>query len=796
MREISALKGRQQPSGRQGLAWTVPPIGLLCFGFLCLGLVACGPTPDEAPKSLGSPSSSSLERSRPQVPIYHLVEDFETARIEREVATLELGTPEARSHLLSGWGVDERDDARTYVWGLGEASTLTLFLADVFDSQLVLHGRALEEPGAPPQTVEVHVNGQVAGQVKFGSGFQRSRVDVAAHQLRVGVNRFELRYGRHHRPKDVIEGAQDNRPLAVLWYSLGLHGSRQADSPRVAEETLQLPLGSRVSYFLDIEPGDELVLGSVESGSGVALRAELESSDGVQSWYPETAEPGAAPQRWGLPVQDPQLVRLSLVAGRAETSWWARLGHWLGGDPKASTLLPLVLRSAGSSSEGSNAEPTDAPADAASSQPPPDILIYLIDTLRADRLGTYGYERPTTPRIDAFAESAVVFTHAQAQSSWTRTGVTSLLTGMLPQAHGVNRREEALAPQLVTLAEALEAAGYSTHGWITNGNVDAVFGLDQGFDRYEYLQESEDDVAFHQTAEQLNERVFEHLDTLAPRDQRPPFFLYVHATDPHAPYTPPDDYYERFAAGVDRQRGWLEHVHDISAGRQEAPEGTAEAWSALYDGEIAYTDHHFGKLLDRLQGMGLGESTLVVLVSDHGEEFFEHGGWEHGKTLYGEQLRVPLIVRLPEKEGAGLRLPILANQMDVMPTLLDYIGAELPDLVQGQSLLPWIRGAQAIKDPAYAYLRLGDEHQQSVIDRDFKLIVDMAQRPAQHQLFDLAEDLEETTNVVQDFDLLQGYLDQSLRHLEADLRGRRTSSSRVDVDEDLQRRLEALGYVD
>lgn len=786
-----------RPVTRRGrVGW----LRLLSLHLLVLGLLACSPSPDDAPGPAGT-STSSNQGVGKQLPVYHLVDDFETARIEQEVAELKLGTPEARSHLLSGWGADERDDVRTYVWGLGQASTFDLFLTDVFDSQLELHGRALDVPGAAMQTVEVLVNGRVAGQVEVGTEFERRRVDVSADLLQVGVNRFELRYGRHHRPSEVLEGAQDNRPLAVLWYSLAWHGAQDAGTPRAAAETLELPLGSRVSYFQDIEPGDELVLGAVEQGSGVALRVELETADGVQTWDPEPTQPGGPPRRWALPVDGPRLARLSLTARRAEASWWARLASWLGDGPKASTLLPLVLRpEAEVVGKGESSRP-DAPSAAGTStgETPPDILIYLIDTLRADRLGTYGYDRPTSPRIDAFAESGVVFTHAQAQSSWTRTGVTSLFTGMLPQAHGVNRREDALAPQLVTLAESLKEQGYGTVGFITNGNVDAAFGLDQGFDHYQYLRESEENVFFHQTAERLNSWVFKYLDTLAPRGERPPFFLYVHATDPHAPYTPTDEYYERFAAGVDRQRGWLEHVHDISAGREAAPEGTAEAWSDLYDGEIAYTDHHFGKLLDRLQGMGLAESTFVALVSDHGEEFFEHGGWEHGKTLYGEQLRVPLIVRLPAGEGAGLRLPILANQMDVMPTLLDYVGAEMPELVQGQSLLPWIRGAeaaQAAKEPSYAYLRLGDHHQQSVIDRDFKLIVNMVQRPPEHELFHLAVDLEETTNVMRQFDIEEGYLDQSLRQLEARLRGRRTSSSRAEVDEDLQRRLEALGYVD
>ncbi len=811
-------------------SWIRTTLGTLSHLLLLLSLLAsllaCGgdqpPAPSATVRSAGGVASAAEadtadgDRS-PRLPVHHLLQLFPTAATDTEVASLQLGSPAARAHLLTGWGLDERDDVRSYVWGLGPVSTFELFSSDTYDAELVLHGRAFTYPGASPQTVEVLVNGQSVGQVEIGQDFERLRLAVPASRLRVGRNRFELRYGRHDVPSEIFPGAVDDRSLAVLWYSLTLEGALDAAAPSQQGELLRLPVGSRVSYFEDLRPGDELVLGHVESSNGaVALSVELETADGTVTWSPNDAagaggdgsDDAAGPSRWALPIETPQLARLSLIGGRADGGLWDRLTGWFGGGPAVTVLLPMVMRPAAAVDEASDA-PSDAksaperaipPAEDGSPDMdvPPDIIVYLIDTLRADRLGTYGYDRPISPRIDQFAAGATVFTRAQAQSSWTRTAVTSLFTGMLPQAHGVNRRDEALAPQITTLAEALKEQGYETVGFITNGNVDAAFGLDQGFDHYQYLRESEDNVFFHQTAERLHSWVFKWLDTLAPRGQRPPFFLYVHATDPHAPYTPSDEYYERFAAGVERQRGWLEHVHDISAGRLEAPPGTAEAWSDLYDAEIAYTDHHFGRLLDRLRGQGIDASSLIVLLSDHGEEFFEHGGWEHGKTLYGEQLRVPLIVHLPAGQGAGQRLPILANQMDVLPTVLDYLGAEPPDLVQGQSLLPWMRGTSTEgKDASFAYLRLGARHQHSVIDRDFKLIVDAAQRPHGHELFDIAADMDETRDLASQDRLEEGYLDQTLRRLEAGLRRRgAASSTRVEVDEELRRRLEALGYVD
>lgn len=790
LRSITQSRSVESPSSSTVRRWSLAVLCVVCWATV----LACG-GPEEAAVDPGSTSSSGAPGA--SVPAFHLVNDFSTAVVEQEMARLELGTPEARGHLVKGWGQDERDDVRTYTWGLGPASSFELLLVDVADSRLTLEGRAYDFEGASPQTVDVVVNGAEIGRLTIGADFARHPIDVAAQHLRTGSNHFELRYGRYDRPKDVVEGANDDRPLAVLWYDLELEEAVTAEAPRVQGETLQLPVGTRVSYFEELRPGDELVLGQVDvAGGGAALRVELATADGLQTWHPDAAN-GDGPLRWVLPLETPQLARLSLVGRRASAGVLQRLTGWWGDGPRVDVLLPMVMRAAVDEAEMAGKASTGEATPEDGESVPPDVIIYLIDTLRADHLGVYGYGRPTSPRIDRFAEGATVFTNAQAQSSWTRTGVTSLMTGMLPQAHGVNRRDEALAPEITTLAEAFKAQGYTTLGFITNGNVSATFGLDQGFNHYQYLSESKNSIAVHQTAARLNHWVFKWLDTLAPRGQRPPFFLYVHATDPHAPYTPPGVYYERFAAGVDPLRGRLEHVHGISGGRHEAPEGTAEAWKDLYDGEIAYTDHHFGRLLDKLETMDLAASSMMVLVSDHGEEFFEHGGWEHGKTLYGEQLRVPLIVQLPGREHGGQRLSILANQMDVMPTLLDYVGVELPELVQGQSLLPWIRGEaeDLSKAPSYAYLRLSGRHSESVIDRGFKLIVDSVPNPPAHLLFHVDEDVAETVDMSADRPIEGGFLGQDLRRLEESLRGRGRAATQVEIDDELRKRLEALGYV-
>ena len=728
-------------------------------------------------------------------PLRDLVASFAAAEIELEVARIDLGSAAARPHLLSGWGRDERDDVRTFAWGLGESSALELRIGHPRPLELELHGRAFDFEGAPEQTVTVLLNGERLGTVTMATEFSRQRLAIPVAAQQRGRNVLELVYAHHHRPVDVLDDSEDDRPLAVLWYSVGLVGLRDAGWPSVEGGRVMLPAGSGVLYHQPLAAGDTLVFDRLEL-KGARLELEALWTDGtVQTEIIETS-PGDAGLRWALEAAPRDMAtgaiaRLSLRSVTVEGDWrdWA---PWSAGP---SLALDWPRLEGGTLPAPTVAVPRQGPV------PRPDVIVYLIDTLRADHLGVYGYPRPTSPEIDTFARDATLFLDAQAQTSWTRTAVVSLFTGLLPQVHGVNGRDDALASEVDTLAELLSAAGYETLGFYTNGNVDAAFGLDQGFDHYQYLRESRERPSFHQLSDKVNDWAFKWLDELPPREEREPFLLYLHTTDPHAPYTPPEDLRRQFAAGIDPERGRIDEVHDISAGRRGAPPGTAEAWRDLYDGEIAFVDRQFGRLLERLRALGLYESTVVVLVSDHGEEFGEHGGWEHGKTLYGEQLRVPLLIKLPGGEGAGRQVRARANQVDVLPTLLDYLRIAAP-VLDGRSLLPEILGLRPEgwePDPSFAYLRLGERHASSVVERGFKLVIDDQQTRSAlaRQLFDVASDPAEIQELTRENPLELGFLGQRLAHLDLDLRRRNrgVDPTAATIGDALRERLEALGYV-
>jgi arylsulfatase A-like enzyme len=316
-------------------------------------------------------------------------------------------------------------------------------------------------------------------------------------------------------------------------------------------------------------------------------------------------------------------------------------------------------------------------------------------------------------------------------------------------------------------------------------------GLGQGFATYRHLREGKHD-AIHVLSDRLNEEAFTWLDN---RDQNKPFFLYLHATDPHSPYTPRERFLNESGHQVsDPSIGLIENVKQLR--RNEGTEQQIKDLVALYDAEIAQNDHHFGALLEELERRGILEETLVVLVSDHGEEFFDHGWWQHGKTLYEEQLSVPLVMRFPEGLGRGVVVDEIAQHIDILPTVLETAGVEAPATLPGRSLLGSL-DAEGTGAPPYAisYLDLDGRAAESVLTDDGKLILHHYEEPTRGQLlFDLIADPAEQANLWSQRPVLTGHLLAALRAFNL-THQERLDPEQGEFDEEVTERLKALGYL-
>ena len=345
-----------------------------------------------------------------------------------------------------------------------------------------------------------------------------------------------------------------------------------------------------------------------------------------------------------------------------------------------------------------------------------NVLIYVIDALRADHLSSYGYSRPTSPNLDALAAepTAVRFTHAFSPSTWTKPVAASLLSGCYPPAHGVRTRNDLFISGVPRLPELLQSAGYRTAAVSTIGNVSSALGYGIGFDRFVDLYKEpslvdrrevgntgawklyfEQDITVVLPLAEDVRRQAGGLRDGCVKKRRAALVPVFMGARPHDPYFPPD--------GYDR---WRDPSYDgkidgsSESIRRVRGEADVQRLIDLYDGEIAYTDAQFGLLVDELKAMGLYDDTLIVVVGDHGEAFGDHGDFVHGHLAYDEIMHVPMIMKFPSNRRGrslftghtranGREAGALAQLTDVAPTVLDALGlSSFTQGMQGLSLLP------------------------------------------------------------------------------------------------------------
>ena len=306
---------------------------------------------------------------------------------------------------------------------------------------------------------------------------------------------------------------------------------------------------------------------------------------------------------------------------------------------------------------------------------PRNLLLISVDTLRADHLSCYGYERRTTPRIDTLAATGIRFAQAWANSPWTLPSHATLLSGTHPFWHMVVDDHATIGASVPLLAPILKSRGYSTAA------------VDRGFDRFEDFGLSRGARPLNSVrASEVTEKALEAIRT----NQDRPFFLFAHYFDPHNPYDPPEGWNTRF----DADPSVVPYLGESAYRGALPPPAVLSHIQAQYDEEILYTDAMIGRLLEGMEAMDRLRDTLIVLTSDHGEEFFEHGSWGHGHTLYPEVLHVPLIVSGPGI-GRGKVADGSVRHIDLAPTILDLLSLPAENAFQGRSFAGVLRGLPA-----------------------------------------------------------------------------------------------------
>ena len=430
------------------------------------------------------------------------------------------------------------------------------------------------------------------------------------------------------------------------------------------------------------------------------------------------------------------------------------------------------------------------------------VIVVVIYTLRADHLGTYGYARATSPNLDRWAREGRVFERAYSTSSWTLPSFGTLFTGYLPTRHRAGaeanfergklvRGGTQLSPSVQTVAEMFSAQGFKTGAVANNPFLGPPFGVDRGFEVYDHVPGDNHDI---RRADVMVDRSLALIDQWGGE----PFFLVVHLFDPHMDYDPPPEFRGKFSGALNSR--FSLPFHDIAL-RRGVTGVTDEDWEfirAAYDEEIAFVDQQLGRLRQGLIDRNLLNRTLVLLTADHGEELFDHGGFEHGHAMWEEVLRIPLVFWGPGISPGRESMPV--SLTDVAPTLLDWIDVPIPEDFDGQSLWPTLSTGVGIPDRTLvAEGRLYGPNRRALIRWPLKLILDENNRPL--RVADLATDPGEHQNMLQsDPDRVDEFVRNLVRELRDDLalaEGApiQPQDEPVELDEDTLERLRSLGYL-
>jgi arylsulfatase A-like enzyme len=719
------------------------------------GQGATGPLPVRAQTDSGSrayPRASTASRAV----FYDLAKHRDHAELRLgQTLLIDFGTSAAAKYTLGGWSTHMRpgadiDGVRAALVN-GSYGDVIVPLAQPGRRQIRVRVRAPRDG-----SVVAYLGEQVVGRFKSKpDAFATLEIEVpdsverTEHLLRLratGIGRL---------------GTQQSA-LALAWLSVGDGSALPETLPTLAGEgsSLRLPQGLAAGYGLRVPAGARLTAQVQGAGARLAVFAV------------DDAQQRSALGEFSEGKLD---LDLSALAGRT-----VRL------DLEARSALSL-----GAPRLEVTAAAAVAPR-AAQSKPVKNVLVYLIDTLRADHLKAFNAStRVKTPGLDELVQKgSAVFASAHTQENWTKPSVATLLSSLFPWEHHAITTEAVVPAAVELLPERLGKLGFYTGAFIANGYVSDKFGFKQGWSTYRnYIREGR-----YSRAEFLAADVLEWLDK-RPTDK--PFMLYVHAIDPHVPYKPTAQFLSIYDPqpydGVVDFKGDNELLEKIKIGSIKLKDRDKVHLEALYDSEISYHDLHFRTILGALDKRGLADDTMIVVVADHGEEFWDHGSVGHGHSVYEELLRIPMVIRVPGITASATRVASSSGLVDIVPTVFDVLGQKAPEGLSGRSLLPELRG-ECADAPPVAVAGFMDGWRTAIVG-DLKLIQRTEKRFMVH---DLRDDPHEQNDVAKQRPIttrmLRAQLGLALAKSQSEA-SRTPKAETTTIDKETEAQLKALGYV-
>ena len=758
----------------------------------------CGGDDEKPEKKAADPTASGTPWAGTEVAL-DLRDAVHLAEIDHCGEFVDFGTAARYKYTLgswmTGWENDTSMNGVSFTWASKSPSRLFFHLDE--PKKLVFELRA--KPGGTDE-LSFWLNEHPITRVNLSkSDWGTYRVETEAEHSVAGENYMKLIYA-------TADDEIDDEPASIAVDYLriipeGVETPKQFDPPGLdgirqrftsgerQREALMLSAPTRLSYYVEIPPGTNLCT------AAAAARASGESKGELRLTATAIPADGGEPvellkSSYGDAKWHEEMVSLDAVAGEL-----VRLEIEVDGPPGARLALgDPALRHAPPKIEQPSRKPKNA-------------IVLLIDTLRADKLGVYDKTRVKSPAFDKFAGECTIFDRCQANSNWTKPSCATLLTGLHPDSHKARGHSSLLGSSVRLASEIFRSAGFATGAFIANGYLAAEFGFDRGWSRYvNYIRESKPTEAEH---------VYEDTLKFIEANREKPFFTYIQTIDPHVPYDPPSEDLKLYDAapynGPISPRSTGNLLEDFKRKRVELDARDRRRLESLYDGEVTYHDRHFGRFLDKLHKLGVLDDTVILVCSDHGEEFFEHESVGHGHTLFQELLHVPLAIRAPGCVPSGKRVDREVTLADVLPTALSAVGVPVPREIEGGDLSSIARGSgpDPISTAFSSFWSEADDRNLSwaALKGPWKLYM---KGPVRTYLYNLSKDPEERTDADDRYPLALRALriatgqfigapdkhDWYTDKISAEVvKGPEAEEEKTDIPGDLKEQLRKLGYM-
>jgi arylsulfatase len=701
-----------------------------------------------------------------------------------------------------GWGT----------WAMGTTARILVSWSSPERRTMLLRGWALRHPDhRDGQRVTVIVNGVDCGSVSFGKRSRNAYLEIAESAQRAGINEVVFRFAYHISPAELGMG-EDDRQLAAGIKTIGFAaGSNRPRAPSSLSRRLAI-LRNRLGLATAIVAADGAAgtLTVHRAGTVIVTESACDSEDRPRLTIsaPAELEPESTSIRIshvGLsgnrsPPSEPPAEAWHLDADEGTLSLAVDTAHvpWTRGlvlievDPRP-IGIPLTVSSPHLRAPDHPAPPRIAepqPARETEAHERPDVVLITLDAARADHVGCYGYQRPTTPHIDALAAEALVFPHAFAHAPYTLCSVPTMITGLSFPHHGVVAKGHRLSPQAWTLAELLADLGYRTACYSATPNNSRSKGFDQGYETFVEMWSGVKSAAARDP-QRLAAAALQWIDS-QPTDQ--PLHLQLHFVPPHEPYDPPPRFDVFGEPDYDGEYdGTLATLKAIDGRARTPTERDLREIVSLYDGNLLRADHAVGLVLDGLRRRERWNKTVVLITSDHGEAFLEHDRMSHNSTVYDEMLHVPFILRLPPGWPTTARTDEMITLTDIVPTLVGVAGGRLPAAVDGLDLLAVESSSGTSCDRFFVTRTAHDSPVLGLRTARWKIILS---RNSRWELYDIVDDPREAHNVLyQQAPIAAGLANLIWQEVHRPpLFGDPGDSAEVDADDAAM--LRALGYAD